>query len=128
MFKFFKKKHQEKKKSKIDKLIMGAILGGAIGSVVGMSIAPKKGKETREYLSQKGQELFKKGQEISEKIRNPNEKNPAQDSNRGFFKKIMGFKNVLLNRLKRGRSADMQKFRKIPNENIEEDKMDIIKF
>lgn len=29
---------------------MGAVIGGAIGSVIGASIAPKKGKETREEL------------------------------------------------------------------------------
>ena len=68
MFGFGKKKKEEKKKSKIDKLIMGAIVGGAVGSVIGMSIAPKKGKETREYIAQKGKELFQKGQEVTEKI------------------------------------------------------------
>ena len=128
MFKFFKKTHQEKKKSKIDKLVMGAIIGGAIGSIVGMSIAPKKGQETREYLGQKSKELFKKGQEISEKIRNSNEKHPLSSSNKGFLKKIIGFKNVLLSRLKRDRNTDAKQLRKIPNEHIEEEKMDIIKF
>lgn len=44
---FFRKK---KKNRLLDKIIMGAIVGGAIGSVLGASIAPKKGKETREEL------------------------------------------------------------------------------
>ena len=68
MFGFGKKEKSEqpKKKSTIDKLIMGAIVGGAIGSVVGMNLAPKKGKETREYLTQKGKEIGSKIQnEIS---------------------------------------------------------------
>ncbi len=29
---------------------MGAVVGGAIGSVLGASIAPKKGKETRQEI------------------------------------------------------------------------------
>ncbi len=30
---------------------MGIVIGGAIGSVVGASLAPKKGKETREDIT-----------------------------------------------------------------------------
>lgn len=43
---------------------MGAVIGGAIGSVIGASIAPKKGKETREDLvdvaknAQKSSKIF----------------------------------------------------------------------
>ncbi len=74
MFGFGKKKKQDvngkagKKKSKLDKLVMGAIVGGAVGSVIGMSIAPQKGKDTREIIAQKGKEFIKKGQESLEKI------------------------------------------------------------
>lgn len=31
---------------------MGAVIGGAIGSVLGASIAPKKGKETRKEIKE----------------------------------------------------------------------------
>ena len=36
--------------SKLDKIIMGAVVGAAIGSVLGVSLAPKSGKETREDI------------------------------------------------------------------------------
>lgn len=36
----------------IDKLIMTAIIGGAIGSVLGMTLAPKPGKVTRALLKE----------------------------------------------------------------------------
>lgn len=52
---FGKKKEpaaETKPKSVVDKVIMGAIIGTAIGSVVGLSIAPKSGKETREFLKE----------------------------------------------------------------------------
>lgn len=39
-----------KKKHALDKIFMGAVIGGAIGSVLGASIAPKKGKETRKEI------------------------------------------------------------------------------
>jgi len=44
---------------KIDKLIMGVILGGAIGSVLGLTLAPRKGKETREIIKKKGQQFVR---------------------------------------------------------------------
>lgn len=53
---------------KLDRLIMGVILGGAIGSVLGLTLAPRKGKETREILKKKGQQLYEKGKEASGKF------------------------------------------------------------
>lgn len=60
---------EEKKLSKkIDRLVMGVILGGAIGSVLGLTLAPRKGKETRDLIKQKGQDLVDKGRNISQKL------------------------------------------------------------
>lgn len=53
---------------KLDRLVMGVILGGAIGSVLGLTLAPRKGKETREIIKKKGQEFFEKGKGASEKF------------------------------------------------------------
>lgn len=39
---------EPEQKSTVDKIIMGAIIGTAIGSAVGFTMAPKKGKDTRE--------------------------------------------------------------------------------
>ena len=55
---------EEKNKKRLwDKVIMSAIIGGAIGSVIGASVAPEKGKTTRKKLKN----LFSKG---SEKLKN----------------------------------------------------------
>ncbi len=55
------KNKDDKDKKKIwDKVLMGAVIGGAIGSVLGASIAPKKGKETRDELKVGGKILYKK--------------------------------------------------------------------
>ena len=40
----------ENNKSTIEKIVMGAIIGTAIGSAIGISIAPKKGQETRKII------------------------------------------------------------------------------
>jgi gas vesicle protein len=48
-----KKKEEAKKKGTMDKLVMGAIIGTAIGSVIGMTVAPKKGEATRQYIKDK---------------------------------------------------------------------------
>ncbi len=39
------KNNKQKRGSAVDKLVMGAIIGGAIGSVIGASMLPKKAKE-----------------------------------------------------------------------------------
>jgi gas vesicle protein len=50
-------KEDDKNKSVVDKIIMGAIIGTAVGSAVGMSMAPKKGKDTREAIKSKTHDL-----------------------------------------------------------------------
>lgn len=59
-----KKKDKKKKKGMMEKVVMGAIVGGAIGSVVGMTVAPKKGEETRQILKDKGTEAYNKSREF----------------------------------------------------------------
>lgn len=61
-------KEEKKKKGMVDKVVMGAIIGGAIGSVVGITVAPKSGKETRQYIKDKGKEVYDKGKEAKEMI------------------------------------------------------------
>lgn len=39
-------------KSTMDKIVMGAIIGTAIGSAIGVTVAPKKGSETREDIKE----------------------------------------------------------------------------
>ncbi len=125
MFGFGKKKKQEKdkKKSKIDKLIMGAIVGGAVGSVIGMSIAPNKGKETREIIASKGKELIKKGQESLDKFSEMKEK---KEKDEDLMEEEELHKKNALSRIKDrlfGRSKKVKKgivkdkdMKKIPNE------------
>ncbi len=63
MFGFNKKKKQRdqanKKQSGLDKILMGAIVGGAIGSVLGVGLAPKKGSDTRKDLGKQAGKLLK---------------------------------------------------------------------
>ena len=46
---------------KIFKLLTGVVVGGAIGSILGLTLAPRKGKETRQMLRDKSLEMFLKG-------------------------------------------------------------------
>lgn len=52
----------------IDKLVMGAIIGGAIGSVLGMTFAPKSGKETRKRIWTKAKDWFQKGKKAKDEF------------------------------------------------------------
>lgn len=47
--------HNDKKRNK---LVSGIIIGGALGSILGMALAPKPGKETREIITQKSKGVF----------------------------------------------------------------------
>ena len=48
------------KKTFIDKFVLGALIGGAIGSVIGLAFAPKPGKETRKDIKNKANGLYEK--------------------------------------------------------------------
>lgn len=83
---------------KLDSLIMGVILGGAIGSVLGLTLAPRKGKETRELLKKKGEELVEKGKEVSQDFIKDHKE--TFESAKYQIKKGRGFFRWLLNRAK----------------------------
>ena len=51
----------KKVKRRLSKILTGMIVGGAIGSILGLTLAPKKGRETREYLRDKSLDMFLKG-------------------------------------------------------------------
>jgi len=63
---------------KTSKILTGFIVGGAIGSILGLTLAPKKGKETREYLRDKSLEMFLDGKTQLK-----------EDKKIGFFKKTI---------------------------------------
>jgi gas vesicle protein len=46
---------------KIFKLLTGVIVGGAIGSILGLTLAPRSGRETREMLRDKSLQMFLEG-------------------------------------------------------------------
>ena len=59
MFGFDKKKKIFERKHKgLDQILMGVILGGAIGSVLGIGLATKKGSETRKYISKTASQIY----------------------------------------------------------------------
>ncbi len=43
------------------KVLTGVIVGGAIGSILGLTLAPKKGKDTRKAIREKSLDMFLKG-------------------------------------------------------------------
>ncbi len=60
---------KDKKKRMLDKVVMGAVIGGAIGSVLGASIAPKEGKETREDIKDVAKKAQISSKSLLEKIK-----------------------------------------------------------
>lgn len=63
---------------KVFRILTGMIIGSAIGSILGLTLAPKKGVETRKYLKDKSMEIFLRSKEAMK-----NEKNM------GFFKRTL---------------------------------------
>lgn len=68
----------DKKRSKIDKLIKGIIIGGAIGSVVGITLAPKSGKETRQDIQKTANSFFVRGKKEGVKLEKGLSQKPAK--------------------------------------------------
>ena len=58
----------EEQKKKKTGLLMGLIVGGAIGSVLSILFAPDKGERTRKKVSKQGMVLFKKGKTLAEEF------------------------------------------------------------
>jgi gas vesicle protein len=63
---------------KIFKLLTGVVVGGAIGSILGLTLAPRKGKETREYLRDKSLDMFLQGKAYIK-----------DEKKMGFFKRLI---------------------------------------
>jgi len=59
-----KKKRFGRAKKKLDKILLGVVIGGAVGSILGVTLAPKAGKDTRKEIQQKGRETWEKMSEI----------------------------------------------------------------
>ena len=112
MFGFGKKKHAEetqpeKKKTSIDKLVMGAIIGVAVGSVVGMTIAPQKGSDTRKMIADKSREALEAGKEMGKKF------NDERKVKKGLLRWLLG----LIFGRKKGK---VEPLKKIPSERMSE--------
>ncbi len=52
-----------KVKKTVFKMLTGMIIGSAVGSILGLTLAPKKGEETRKYLKDKSMEVFLRSKE-----------------------------------------------------------------
>jgi len=73
----------KKIRKKFDRIFLGMIFGGAIGSILGITLAPKSGKETCKVISKKISEFRKK---INETL-----KKDTKKKSKSFFQKIISF-------------------------------------
>lgn len=64
---------------KIFRVLTGMVIGSAIGSILGLTLAPKKGSETRKYIKDKSMEVFLKSKKSLEE----------NGKEMGFFKRII---------------------------------------
>ena len=52
---------QKRVSKSVFKVLTGVIVGGAIGSILGLTLAPRKGRETRQAIRDKSLDMFLKG-------------------------------------------------------------------
>lgn len=115
--------NNKKISKKLDKFIMGAIIGGAIGSVLGLTLAPKKGKETREYLKKKSGELIEKGKGATEKFMEEHSEEVEKIKNK-FIKRGRKFLSIMREKLNlKKKETNEEKPRKIPREARDENEV-----
>jgi gas vesicle protein len=53
---------------RIEDFIKGLLIGGLVGSAIGILYAPKSGKETREDICKKSEELMAKAKEEYQQV------------------------------------------------------------
>lgn len=63
--------NKDKNMKRMGKLVKGIIIGGAIGSVLGVTLAPKSGKETRNIIKQGSLKAFNSGTKLVSTIKLP---------------------------------------------------------
>lgn len=49
---------------KLDRLLLGVVVGGAVGSILGITLAPKTGRETRQMMRDRSRETWQRISEI----------------------------------------------------------------
>ena len=74
-------RNKKDKKGKLDKVLMGAVIGGAIGSVLGASIAPKKGEDTRKEIIDMAKKAQKTSKGLFTKVRSFIKNRGVKDAN-----------------------------------------------
>ncbi len=65
-------------RKKIDRLLLGVVVGGAVGSILGITLAPKSGKETRELVGNRSRETWNKISAVIEKQEFHRQKKPKK--------------------------------------------------
>ena len=45
------------------RILTGVVIGSAVGSILGLTLAPKKGDETRKYIKEQSMKVFLKSKE-----------------------------------------------------------------
>lgn len=86
---FFRSKDpKEKKLRKIDRLVKGLIIGGAVGSVIGITLAPKAGRDTRKILADSSKFAFDKGKALLDSYTKKEESDTARKPSSNFLRGI----------------------------------------
>ena len=64
---------------KVFRVLTGMVIGSAVGSILGLTLAPKKGAETRKYIKDKSMDVFLRSKEALK----------DNDNGMGFFKRLL---------------------------------------
>ncbi len=99
-----------KKKRTIEKVLMGAVIGGAIGSVVGASVSKDKGETTRKSLTREAKEVW----EVPQRTKKGTKR--FFSNLKKFFSKKHPKTNTLDEKNFKELTSEKDGFKKIPHE------------
>jgi gas vesicle protein len=87
--------------SSTGKFLTGFVIGGAIGAIAGILLAPKSGKETREELAKGAKEAAERTKETVKEIQNKADKVTSDLQKKG--EEIKGQLEKMLKKEKKGK-------------------------
>lgn len=117
LYNLIEKKRKEKRKRIVKTAAVSTLVGGTIGVLSGVLLAPKSGKDTREDIKEKMNDVKIKTMKQSESLKN--DVKEAKNKIKDYLKEKNGKENFLVQEIESNENNEFLMEEKIESDNIE---------